>query len=78
MFHGGEPFREEGCRSLNAYLGAFPIADALGRGADIVITGRVADSALALGALIHEFGWRETDHDLLAAGTLAGHLLECG
>lgn len=63
--------------SLVAYTGAFPIAAALGAGADIVITGRAVDSALALGALIHEFGWGPDDFDLLAAGTLAGHLLEC-
>lgn len=64
--------------SINAYLGAFPIAEALAAGADIVITGRVTDSALALGPLIHDFGWRSGDHDLLAAGSLAGHVLECG
>lgn len=64
--------------SINAYLGAFPIAAALAAGADIVITGRVVDSALTLGPLIHEFGWRDDDYDRLAAGTLAGHLLECG
>jgi len=64
--------------SANVYLGAFPIAAALAGGADIVITGRVVDSALALGPLIHEFGWGPHDYDLLAAGTLAGHLLECG
>ncbi len=63
--------------SLVAYTGAFPIAAALGAGADIVVTGRAVDSALALGALIHEFGWGPDDFDLLAAGTLAGHLLEC-
>ncbi len=63
--------------SANVYLGAFPIAAALAGGADIVITGRVVDSALALGPLIHEFGWSADDYDLLAAGTLAGHLLEC-
>ena len=63
--------------SLVAYTGAFPIAAALGAGADIVITGRAVDSALALGALIHEFGWAPDNLDLLAAGTLAGHLLEC-
>lgn len=63
--------------SLVAYTGAFPIAAALAAGADIVITGRVVDSALALGALIHEFGWGVDDFDRLAAGTLAGHLLEC-
>jgi hypothetical protein len=64
--------------SINAYLGGFPIAAALAQGADIIITGRVVDSALTLGPLIHEFGWRPEDYDLLAAGTLAGHLLECG
>jgi hypothetical protein len=63
--------------SINAYFGAFPIASALDAGADIVITGRVVDSALSLGALIHEFGWTAADHDRLAAGTLVGHLLEC-
>jgi hypothetical protein len=64
--------------SINAYLGGFPIAEALARGADVVLTGRVVDSALILGPLIHEFGWKPTDYDLLAAGTVAGHLLECG
>ncbi len=63
--------------SLVAYTGAFPIAAALAAGADIVVTGRAVDSALALGALIHEFGWGPDDFDVLAAGTLAGHLLEC-
>ncbi len=63
---------------LHAYLGAFPIARALDAGADVVITGRVVDSALILGPLIHEFGWGADDLDLLAAGTVAGHLLECG
>jgi hypothetical protein len=64
--------------SANAYIGAFPIAAALAAGADIVVTGRAADSALALGPLIHEFGWSATDFDRLAAGTMAGHVIECG
>ena len=64
--------------AANLYLGAAPIAQALHQGADIVVTGRVADSALALGPLMHAFGWRAEQWDRLAAGTLAGHLLECG
>jgi hypothetical protein len=64
--------------SANAYLGALPILAALDRQADIVITGRCVDSALALGILMHEFRWPANDFDLLAAGSLAGHLLECG
>jgi hypothetical protein len=64
--------------AANLYLGAGPIAQALDQGADVVVTGRVADSALALGPLMHAFGWRADDWDKLAAGTLAGHLLECG
>jgi hypothetical protein len=64
--------------SANAYIGAFPIAAALAAGADIVVTGRAADSALALGPLIHEFGWTPTDFDRLASGTMAGHVIECG
>ncbi len=63
--------------SMNAYFGGFPIAAALAEGADIVLTGRVVDSALALGPLIHEFGWTADDYDLLSAGTLIGHLTEC-
>ena len=61
----------------NAYLGAQPIAEALGRGADIVLTGRVADAALSLGPLVHELGWRWDDWDKLAQGLTVGHLLEC-
>lgn len=64
--------------SLNAYLGATPIAEALAAGAEIVITGRGVDSALVLGPLMHEFGWTAQDYDLLAAGSVCGHLIECG
>ncbi|MEO1078677.1 MAG: acyclic terpene utilization AtuA family protein [Pseudomonadota bacterium] len=64
--------------SINAYLGAFPIAAALDAGADIVVTGRCVDSAVTLGACIHAFSWNREDLDRLAQGSLAGHLLECG
>lgn len=71
------PFRAQ-VTSANVYLGAFPIAEALAQGAQIVITGRGTDPGLVLGPLIHEFGWKPTDYDLLAAGTVAGHIVECG
>ncbi|MEO9901829.1 acyclic terpene utilization AtuA family protein [Nisaea sp.] len=68
----------DGIVAANTYIGARPIAEALAGGADIVVVGRTTDPALVLGPLIHEFGWKEEDWDALAAGTLAGHLLECG
>lgn len=64
--------------SANAYIGAFPIAEALSTGADVVITGRCADAALALAPMIHEFGWKEDDWNRLSAGIVAGHIVECG
>lgn len=65
-------------RSANAYLGMAPIVEALRRGANVVITGRVTDTGLTLGPLVHEFGWAHDDWDRIAAGTIAGHILECG
>lgn len=77
--YSGESFPDPSVvASINAYLGAFPIARALDRGADIVITGRSVDSAVTLGACIHEFGWTREHCDELAGGSLAGHILECG
>lgn len=75
----GIPFpSKKSTMSCNAYLGAFPIAEALRQGCEVVITGRVVDSALVLAPLIYEFGWGHNEFNKLAAGTLAGHLIECG
>jgi acyclic terpene utilization AtuA family protein len=76
----GRPLRDvrDRVRSANAYLGAWPVVDALNRGADVVITGRVTDTGLTLAPMIHAFGWRPDDWDRLAAGTVAGHIIECG
>lgn len=64
--------------SANAYMGAAGIAQALDRGADVVVTGRIADPSLVLGPLVHAYSWSFEDWNRLAAGTLVGHLLECG
>jgi hypothetical protein len=65
-------------QSANAYLGAAPIVEALNQRAQVVVTGRATDTGLTLGPMIHEFGWRSDDWDKLAAGTIAGHIIECG
>jgi hypothetical protein len=78
MFTGESTPPRDAIASANAYLGAFPIAEALNQGANIVVTGRCVDSAVTLGACIHRFGWQRDDLDLLASGSLAGHLIECG
>jgi acyclic terpene utilization AtuA family protein len=65
-------------RAANAYLGMAPVVEALRQGANVVITGRVTDTGLTLGPLVHEFGWAHDDWDRIAAGTIAGHIIECG
>jgi hypothetical protein len=65
-------------QSANAYLGAAPVVEALRRGATVVVTGRVTDTGLTLAPLMHEFGWAPDDWDRIAAGTVAGHIIECG
>jgi hypothetical protein len=76
----GEPLAtvRDRIQSANAYLGAAPIVEVLNQGAQIVITGRATDTGLTLGPMIHEFGWAGDDWDKLAAGTIAGHIIECG
>ncbi|GJQ61489.1 MAG: ABC transporter substrate-binding protein [Melioribacteraceae bacterium] len=76
----GEPLQplKDKVLSANVYFGAKPIVDALAAGADIVITGRTTDTGLTLAPMIHEFGWSMEDNDLTSAGTVAGHILECG
>ncbi len=76
----GEPLStvRDRIQSANVYLGAWPMVDALNRGAQLVITGRATDTGLTLAPIIHEFGWKEDDWDLLSAGTIAGHIIECG
>jgi hypothetical protein len=64
--------------SANAYIGSTPIVEALAKGANVVITGRSTDTALTMAPLRHEFGWGPKDYDLLAAGIIAGHIIECG
>lgn len=73
-----EPVESQRIVAANVYLGAAQIAEGLAAGADVVVTGRVADPSLALGPMLHAFGWRPDDWNRLAAGTMAGHLLECG
>jgi hypothetical protein len=89
LIEGGESFRNMDndqplkpflplVKTANVYIGAAPIVEALEQGADIVITGRATDPSIVLAPLIYEFGWSMEDLDLLAAGTIAGHIVECG
>jgi hypothetical protein len=76
----GRPLSDVRDRVLaaNAYIGMAPIVRALEGGANVVVTGRVTDTGLTLGPLVHEFGWAHDDWDRIAAGTVAGHIIECG
>src|ERR1700691_4859863 len=65
-------------QSANVYIGAFPLAEALATGAHVVVAGRSTDTALTLAPMVHRFGWQPDDYDKLAAGTIAGHIIECG
>ena len=77
-FETGEPLGDRPVLTANAYMGGWGIADALGRGADIVITGRVTDAALAIGPAAWHHGWARDDWDALAGAVVAGHVIECG
>lgn len=76
----GEPITsvKDELLSANVYFGSRPIAEALNKGADIVVTGRVTDTGLTLAPMIHEFNWPFDDYDKMSAGTIAGHIIECG
>ncbi|MFN7993099.1 MAG: acyclic terpene utilization AtuA family protein [Bryobacteraceae bacterium] len=76
----GEPLSsiQDRILSANAYIGAFPLAEALETGADVIITGRCADAALVLAPMIQRFGWQPDEWDKLASGIIAGHIIECG
>lgn len=76
----GEPLAgiRDRIQSANAYIGAFPLAEALATGAQVVVAGRSTDTALTLAPMVHAFGWRADELDKLAAGTIAGHIIECG
>jgi len=76
----GEPLSEilERVQSANVYLGAEPLVEALDKGAQIIVGGRLTDTGLTLAPLMHEFGWQFGDWDKVATGTIAGHIIECG
>jgi len=76
----GEPLAavRDQVQSANVYLGASGLVDALDRGAQIVVGGRLTDTGLTLAPLMHEFGWKFDQWDLISAGTIAGHIIECG
>jgi hypothetical protein len=76
----GEPIRaiRDRIQSANVYIGAFPLVEALATGAHVVVAGRSTDTALTLAPMVHRFGWQPDEYDKLAAGTIAGHIIECG
>lgn len=69
---------KENLLSANVYFGCRPIVEALEKGADIIVTGRVTDTGLTLAPMVHEFGWEFSDYDKMSTGTIAGHIIECG